>query len=152
MGWTSAQDIVEQLLFKSCSRIVHCSKVVQSMFKVCSRCQKVHPFNQPCSCAKYKKNIKDGNERKLRRTNAWKEKSLQIREQADNLCEVCRDKGRFIYNNLEVHHIHKIKDAPERYLDDENLICLCGSCHKDADKGLLKIDYLERLAQRRNEK
>lgn len=122
------------------------------MYKVCSRCQKVHPFNQPCSCARYKKEFKGGEERKLRRTNAWKEKSLEIRERADNLCEVCRDKGRYIYQGLEVHHIHKVKDAPELYLENENLICLCVNCHKDADKGLLSVAYLEQLAKKREER
>ena len=121
------------------------------MFKVCSRCQKVHPFNQPCSCAKYKKDYKGGDERKLRRKNAWKEKSLEIRERADNLCEVCRDNGRYIYQGLQVHHIHKVKDEPERYLDNENLICLCETCHKKADKGEIDIDYLESLARKREE-
>ena len=122
------------------------------MYKVCPRCQKIHPFNQECTCAKYKKNYKGGDERNLRRKGAWKDKSLEIRDKANNLCEVCKDKGRFIYNNLSVHHIEKIKDAPEKYLDNNNLICLCSRCHKDADAGLIDKSYLLRLAERREKK
>lgn len=122
------------------------------MFKVCSRCQKVHPYNQPCTCDKYKKNYKGGEERNLRRKNKWKEKSIEIREKACNLCEVCKDKGRFVYKGLEVHHIHKVKDNPELYLNNENLVCLCVTCHKKADKGLIDVAYLERLAKEREKK
>lgn len=119
------------------------------MYKVCSKCQRIHPFNEKCNCGKYKKIYRGGEERKLRSKNAWREKSEDIRESANYLCEVCRDKGRFIYNGLEVHHIHKIKDNPERYLDNLNLICLCQSCHKQADRGEIDIEYLEMLAARR---
>lgn len=122
------------------------------MFKVCSRCQRIHPYNQPCTCSKYKKDYKGGDERKLRAKNAWKEKSLEIRQKADNLCEVCRDNGRYIYQGLSVHHINKVKDAPELFLNNENLICLCEACHKKADKGELEKGYLERLALEREMK
>ena len=88
----------------------------------------------------------------MRSKNKWKEKSLEIRERADNLCEVCRDKGRYIYTSLEVHHIHKVKDNPELYLDNYNLIALCVDCHKKADRGEIPIEYLEELARKREER
>ena len=122
------------------------------MYKVCSRCGKMHDFNKPCTCAKYKKVYKGGDERKLRAKNAWKEKSLEIREAADNLCQVCRDEGRYIYKELQVHHIHKVKDEPDRYLDNLNLVCLCPTCHSLAEDGDIDVDYLERLAEEREKK
>ena len=116
------------------------------MYKVCSRCQKVHPFNEPCGCAKYKKDYKGGEERKLRSKNAWTQKSLEIRERADNLCEVCRQHNRFVYKAVSVHHIEKVREHPELYLDNENLICLCPDCHRKADKGELQKEFLKGIA------
>ena len=77
---------------------------------------------------------------------------MNIREKANYLCEVCRDQGRLTYNDLEVHHIVKIKDDSNKLLDDYNLICLCVEHHKQADAGELDIDYLRRLAKDREER
>ena len=112
--------------------------------KACSKCGKIHPYNYICTKGR---EYNGGQERALRKTNAWTEKSKQIRDRANYLCEVCRDNNLFVYEDLEVHHIHKLKDNPDRLLDDLNLICLCVNCHKKADKGELSIDYLERLAR-----
>ena len=122
------------------------------MYKACSRCGKTHAYNYQCTQNKPKKNYRGGEERKLRSTNAWIKKSLEIREHADNLCQVCRDKGRYIYNNLEVHHIIKLKNRPDLLLENTNLIALCVPCHKQADKNELKKEYLEKLALEREEK
>ena len=97
----------------------------------------------------YKRTYDTTEERKLRATNKWKEKSLQIREDANNLCEVCRDEGIYTYDNLEVHHIEKIKNNKELLLDDFNLICLCTEHHKQADADKLDNEYLKKLARDR---
>lgn len=80
---------------------------------------------------------------------AWQKRSLQVREDAQHLCEVCRDQGRYTHEGLEVHHIERLKDAPELLLDGSNLICLCVKHHKMADKGDLSKDYLRSLAEKR---
>lgn len=77
---------------------------------------------------------------------------MNIREKANYLCEVCRDQGRLTYNDLEVHHIVKIKDDSNKLLDDYNLICLCVEHHKQADAGEIETDYLKRLAKDREER
>lgn len=91
-------------------------------------------------------------ESRLRSTNKWTQKSIDIRTKANYLCEVCKDRGTLNYNNLEVHHIIKLKDDKQGLLDDYNLICLCSEHHKQADSGELSIDYLRNLAKAREER
>ena len=116
------------------------------MFKSCSKCGKIHSTNFVCTKGKV---YKGGEERLLRSKYAWTLKSIEIRERANYLCEVCKTKGIYTYEGLEVHHIHKVADSPELLLENSNLICLCTECHKKADKGQLTIDYLSELARLR---
>lgn len=121
------------------------------MYKACSRCGKIHPYNYKCTVGKTYKN-KDTEERKLRNKYAWAKKSQEIRERAAYLCEVCRAEGRYTYEGLEVHHITKLREDKEGLLDNYNLICLCVEHHKAADAGEIKKEYLEKLAREREEK
>lgn len=90
-------------------------------------------------------------EHKLRQTNKWHTKSLEIRERSQWLCAICRDEGFYNHESLEVHHIVKLRDNPDGLLDDDNLICLCTSHHKLADDGMIEPDYLRLLAKKRDE-
>jgi 5-methylcytosine-specific restriction endonuclease McrA len=76
---------------------------------------------------------------------------MEIRERAQNLCEACRDKGIYVFDNLEVHHITKVRDDESRLLDDSNLVCLCRECHRRADAGEIDESYLRELARKRDE-
>lgn len=116
------------------------------MYKACSKCGKIHDSRFKCSVGK---TYTGGEERKLRSSYDWTKKSKEIRDSAQHLCEVCRDRGVYTYDNLEVHHIEKVKDHSDLLLDDNNLICLCVRHHKEADAGLLDKDYLKRLAVQR---
>ena len=114
------------------------------MYKSCSKCGKIHSTKYKCNSIK-RIYTTDINERKLRNTYKWQKKSRQIRDESNYLCDVCRDKGIYNYNNIEVHHITKLKDDPNSLLDDDNLICLCQEHHKQADNGKLNINYLRKL-------
>ena len=118
------------------------------MYKACSRCGKIHDSNYVCTKGKVYKRY-DGEERKMRSSFAWTEKSREIREKAQYLCEVCRSLGIYTYNNLEVHHIEKVRDNPSLLLDDLNLICLCVEHHKQADAGEIPVSVLKQLASER---
>ena len=120
------------------------------MYKTCSKCGKIHDTRYKCKVNNIIKQSTD--ESKLRSTNKWTQKSLGIRARANYLCEVCRDQGRLTYNDLEVHHIVKIKDDSNKLLDDYNLICLCVEHHKQADAGELDTDYLKKLVKDREER
>ena len=119
------------------------------MFKACSRCGRIHDSRFKCNVGKV---YTGGEERKLRSSAEWRQKSLEIRDKAGYLCEVCRDRGVYTYENLEVHHIDKLKDNRDGLLENANLICLCVEHHKEADAGKLDKDYLRNLAKGREEK
>lgn len=119
------------------------------MFKACSRCGKIHDKNYNCTVNKPKYHCDRPETDRLRNTQKWAKKAVDIKEQAQYLCEVCRDKKILNYNNLEVHHIEKLRDKPDMLIEDSNLICLCIKHHKQADRGQLSKDYLRKLALRR---
>ena len=122
------------------------------MYKACARCGKIHQSTYICNVNKTKRKYVDTTERKLRSTSKWTDKSKEIRERANYLCEVCRDKGIYNYKDLEVHHITKLSEDSSLLLDNFNLICLCRNCHKKADDGDIDKDYLMRLAKERETK
>jgi 5-methylcytosine-specific restriction endonuclease McrA len=116
--------------------------------KSCSRCGKIHPRNYNCNVGRiYTKT----DESRLRSRYAWTLKAQQIKNDAMGLCEVCKAQGLYNYDNLEVHHITKLKDDPNGLLDDNNLVCLCVYHHKQADDGEIDADYLRELAKLRQE-
>lgn len=115
------------------------------MYKSCSKCGRIHPYNYNCG----KREYKETEERKLRATSRWKKKAKQIKEDSQGLCEVCKKEGRYTYEGLEVHHITKLRDDPDLLLDDTNLITLCSYHHKLADAGEIKEEYLRELVKER---
>ena len=114
--------------------------------KACSICGKIHSTDKKC----IRKDARADNEHKLRQKSKWHRKSLEIRERSHWLCAVCIDQGTINHESVEVHHITKLRDNPDGLLDDENLICLCIPHHKMADDGLIDIEYLKRLAKKRD--
>ena len=122
------------------------------MFKSCSKCGKIHDTNYICR-AGVKRNYQrySYEEAKLRNTYAWHTKAEQIKKDSKYLCSVCKDKGIYNYNDLETHHITKIKEDKTKLLDNYNLICLCRNCHKLADSGMIDKEYLIKLAKERED-
>ena len=122
------------------------------MYKSCSRCGRIHDSSYVCEVNKQAydySRYSTQEDRRLRNSNAWANKSHEIREKAQYLCEICRQNGVYNYSSLEVHHITKVRDNPALLLDDNNLICLCTKHHKQADKGLFDKEYLYLLVQKR---
>ena len=120
------------------------------MYKACSKCGKVHPASYQCRAGAGFR-YSGEKERKLRSKFAWTNKSKEIREKANYLCEVCRDENKYIYKGVEVHHIVKLSANSEGLLENYNLICLCADHHRLADEGKIDADYLRELARRREE-
>lgn len=117
------------------------------MFKSCSRCGKIHDTKYQCNVGRV---YKVTEESKQRSQWCWTKKSQDIRERSHHLCAVCKDQGVYNYDNLEVHHIVKIKDDRSLWLDDDNLICLCQEHHREADNGEIDPEYLRALAKDRD--
>ena len=78
-------------------------------------------------------------------------KAKEIKESSKWLCALCLEEGRYNYNDLEVHHITKLKDNAEGLLDNYNLICLCKRHHERADAGLENPEKLRKIARDREE-
>lgn len=116
------------------------------MYKACSKCGKIHDASYKCY---QDQTHRDEKERKLRSKYKWTQKAKEIKEKANYLCEVCRDQNIYTYENLEVHHIEKIRDNQDLFLDNNNLICLCIKHHKEAERGGIGKDYLKKLALKR---
>ena len=119
------------------------------MKKLCSKCGEFHDINYKCNKRIYMKKEED----KLRNTSRWNKKSKQIKEDAEYICEVCRDLGihldRYSKRYVEVHHINKLREDPDNLLNDDLLICLCKKHHLEADKGKLSKEYLISLVKKR---
>lgn len=116
-----------------------------TVYKSCSRCGKIHESGYKC----YKSTQEKAIEKRLRSTRKWTDMSKSIREDCQYLCEVCRSYGVYNYDNLEVHHIIKVKDDPSKLLDRDNLICLCQRHHKMADNGEIGENYLREIVEKR---
>lgn len=119
------------------------------IYKSCAKCGKIHPKTFDCKAVK--RSYSGGNERILRSSYKWTKKSLEIREKANYLCEYCRSKGIYSYDDLEVHHIKKVTEDESMYLDNYNLVCLCVEDHKLADDGKIDAETLRSLAKQREE-
>ena len=119
------------------------------MLRSCSRCGRIHDSGFICN--RGRNPLTD--EQKLRNLNKWHQKSREIRERALYLCEVCKDQGSVnAGDDIEIHHITKLRDDPNGLLDNFNLIALCIPHHKSADAGELDPDYLRKLAREREER
>lgn len=103
----------------------------------CPRCGRIHPRGYKCTVGRTKPKTYTYDETKLRNKSVWVNKSKQIRADAGYLCEVCKDKGIYNYRDLSVHHIEKIRDRKDLWLEDDNLICLCRDHHRLAEAGTI---------------
>ena len=70
--------------------------------------------------------------------NDWRVASERYRRR-EPLCQVCLHHGRTT-PATEVHHIQKIRDAPELRLKTSNMLSVCEDCHAvvEQDKGLAR--------------
>ncbi len=119
------------------------------MLVSCSRCGKMHPRGYKCNVGRAVR--ADREAYKLRSSWAWQKKSKEIKDKSQWLCAICRDEGRYIYDNLEVHHIVKVNEDSSKAFDDYNLLCLCIKHHKLADEGKIDVGYQMELARKRED-
>ena len=118
------------------------------MWKSCPKCGKIHKSGFECPVGRIRTTT---NESKLRNTYAWHTKAEQIKKDSKYLCPICKEEGVYTYEGLETHHITKLKDAPDKLLDNYNLIPLCVKHHKMADDGEISPEHLRELARQREE-
>lgn len=121
------------------------------MYKSCSKCGMIHSTKYKCKADKKYRAKYDYEESKLRNTYEWHKKAEQIKKDSKYLCSICYQEGIYNFQELEVHHIIKIREDKTKLLDDYNLICLCRRHHRLADSNMIDIELLLKLARLRIE-
>ena len=119
------------------------------MLKTCSKCGVVNE-EHICPYKKSRNNKRDSQADKFRKTKAWTNKSIEIRQRDKYLCVVCMNNlyntiSTYNFNKLEVHHITPINEDYNKRLDNDNLITLCNYHHKLAEEGYISREELYRL-------
>jgi len=122
------------------------------MYKSCAKCGKIHDTRYKCRVGVDTYSYYNSDEYKLRNTHSWHKKSEEIKEASRYLCAMCEQDNVFNYEKLEVHHIIPLREDKTKLLDNFNLICLCDSHHKKADRGEISRDLLFELAKKRENK
>ena len=120
-----------------------------AMRKTCKYCGIVEE-DHICPYRKSRKKTGDRQSDKFRKSKAWTNKSIEIRQRDRYLCKVCEANlyntiRQFNYDKLEVHHIIPINEDYNKRLDNDNLITLCCYHHKMADKGEISREELQNL-------
>lgn len=116
------------------------------MLKSCKYCGRIHDSKYDCGMKPKRK--KPANEvNKFRWSREWREKALQIKERDKYLCQLSlrENQPRYVYTNLEVHHIIPISEAWDLRLDDSNLITLSEEYHEKAERGEISREYLQAI-------
>ena len=121
------------------------------MWKSCSKCGRLHKYGAACPSPGPVVRRGLTPDQKLRSTSKWQTKRNEIKDASNWLCAICLEQGVYTYNDIEVHHITKLKDWHEGLLDNYNLICLCKRHHELADEGKIDAEHLRELARSREE-
>lgn len=120
------------------------------MLRACKFCGRVH--DSKIVCNKVVKRVKNKTKKdNFRSTAQWSRKSIEIRMRDRYLCQAClhniEGTRRVIEHDLiEVHHIEPLEEEYELRLVNSNLISLCATHHKMADKGLIGKETLKEWA------
>lgn len=121
------------------------------MYKSCSKCGQIHPYNHKCYKGESGVRRKNTNANKFRVTKEWRYKAEEIKKDSKYLCSICLEHNIYNYNRLEVHHIEPIEQNYDRRLDNYNLICLCNEHHRLAEESNIDREYLFKLAEEREQ-
>ncbi len=122
------------------------------MLKSCKYCGRVHDSKYNCGHKPVRKKIRT-TQSSFRSTEAWKRKSLEIRDRDHYLCQVCTRNlygtvNRYNNRQIEVHHIIPLAEDYDRRLDNNNLISLCAMHHEIAESGGIPREVLLDIAKR----
>jgi len=122
------------------------------MLKSCKYCMRIHDSKFDCG-KKPKRNKEPTKINKFRWSRKWREKRNQIIERDKYLCQMSlrEDPPRYVYANLEVHHIIPIEEDWDKRLDDDNLITLSEEYHEKAERGEISREILIEIARENNE-
>jgi 5-methylcytosine-specific restriction endonuclease McrA len=118
------------------------------MLKSCKYCGRIH--DSKFNCGKKPKRKKEPTDiNKFRWSRRWREKRNHIVERDSYLCQLSiREKPpRYIYTDLEVHHIVPIEEDWDLRLEDSNLITLSAEYHEKAERGEISREHLQSILE-----
>lgn len=116
------------------------------MLRSCQYCGRIHDTKVDCGKKPKKIQVRNKPVDRFRYTSAWQQKREAIKQRDNYLCQLCVrrmfDYGSRCLNteNLSVHHAIKLEENYDKRLDDSNLITLCDTHHKMADRN--EIPYI----------
>lgn len=120
-----------------------------AMMTVCPNCGGLHPLEDgSCRQPRVKEDTAAVRFRNQRR---WKKKSVAIRERDHYLCQICiielfKTFNQYNYTSLEVNHIVPLEEDESLGLEDTNLLTMCTTHHKMADRGEIPRSLMLELA------
>lgn len=125
---------------------------ILEMLKSCKYCGKVHDSRYDCGHKPVRRKKIRTTQNSFRSTQAWKQKSLEIRERDHYLCQVCLRNlygtiNRYNNRQIEVHHIVPLIEDYDRRLDNDNLISLCTMHHGMAEDADIPREVLTEIAR-----
>lgn len=131
-----------------------------SILKSCKYCGRVHDSKYNCGKKPVRKKIKYTKADYFRRTQAWRDKAIEIKQRDSYLCQICVRKlyhtlQQYNYTGLSVHHAIPINMNWDKRLDDDNLITSCEMHHKMMEDGEIPYEAVreiidEQEAKRKN--
>ena len=117
----------------------------------CQYCMKIHDREYECNAKSKHKRIKRINRYNDERykiyndcynTRQWKRVRGEVLNEANYMCEVCKELGKLNYTDIQVHHIDKVKNNKEKIYDKDNLLVVCREHHR-AIEGMNEKEIVE---------
>lgn len=127
------------------------------MLTSCKYCGRIHQKNYDCGKKPVRKKKPYTKMNRFRSTEAWKRKSVEIRQRDNYLCQICIRKlyntiRQYNYDNLSVHHAIPITDDWDKRLDDDNLITGCSMHHEMMEDGTIPYEEIKKIIDEQEEK
>lgn len=126
------------------------------MLKACKYCGRIHPKNFVCDKKPIRKKYKSTPISRFRSSKAWTEKSIEIRERDNYICQIClrnlyNTENQFTYQNISVHHAIPVAEDWERRLDNDNLLTVCAMHHEMAEDGTIPYEVIREIIEEQEE-
>lgn len=127
------------------------------MLKSCHYCGRIHDSRFDCGKKPVRRKKKYSQADYFRRTQAWTDKSIEIKQRDNYLCQICIRKlyntlQQYNYNHLSVHHAVPIAADWDKRLDNDNLITLCSTHHKMCENGEIPREVVRKIIVEQQQK
>lgn len=117
-------------LKKLCAK---CEKIIDMGQRYCNECQEKADKSKKKRDKKYSREHRrfrtDKEEQLFYVSKRWIQTRDRIKSRDNGLCLMCLDMNQIGYYEV-VHHIIELKEDKSKAYDKDNLLCLCGKCHR----------------------